>query len=118
MNWKTNPYIAVVLVVLLAVAIWLMVRSLIPQRQVEYQQVVMCTHPDCGYIFWITTDPTTQPPYECDKCHLKTAYLALRCVECGEIFPQTGTAADEELHCPKCQSRKVRRLDDVPNEEP
>ncbi len=77
-----------------------------------YTAVLMCTNPACK------KEPFPQriiagrrPPYKCKYCGKKTAYRAVRCDNCGAIFPYivqqvTTEYGPEEVgtsECPECR---------------
>jgi hypothetical protein len=77
-----------------------------------YTAILMCTNPACK------TKPFPQrivagrrPPYKCKYCGKKTAYRAVRCDNCGEVFPYVvrEVATEHGLEevaiseCPECR---------------
>lgn len=72
---------------------------------------MICTNPECGEIFQrrlVTRD--TFPKVRCPHCKLETAFRAVQCRNCGEIFgldPDRKPDPVTDLRCPQCGSREI-----------
>ena len=72
---------------------------------------MICTNPQCGEIFQqrlVTRN--TFPKLRCPHCKLETAFRAVQCQNCGEIFPLDPDRKPDpvaDLRCPRCGSREI-----------
>lgn len=115
----------VLLVAIIAVASYFAVKRSKPAEEgLGYSAVMMCASPDCQKIFQGRVIVDRPPPYRCKHCGRKTAYRAVKCSNCGEIFPfvvqeDPSKPESEELvteECPECYSRDfdlVENMDEV-----
>ncbi|NQT81533.1 hypothetical protein HQ563_00800 [bacterium] len=76
-----------------------------------YTAILMCTNPACKKKpFPQKIIAGKQPPHTCKHCGKKTAYRAVRCDNCGEIFPYVVEQVSTEFgrqevpinECPEC----------------
>jgi hypothetical protein len=88
--WKSNPYVGLALLLVIALAGWLTYRIVKrPGETVEYSYVLQCANPECearGRAFEDSFPAGEKPPFRCRYCGQKTAYFVLRCRACGEVF--------------------------------
>jgi hypothetical protein len=89
-----------------------------PEEGRGYTAVLMCSDPECQKVFPQRVIAGQPGPYKCKHCGKKTAYRAVQCDKCGQIFPydvrevstefgreQTGTT-----ECPKCGYDRFTRI--------
>ena len=81
------------------------------EEGIGYTAILMCTNPACKKEpFPQRITAGKKPPYTCKYCGKKTAYRAVRCDNCGEIFPfivrqvstDLGTQEVPISECPEC----------------
>ncbi|MDP2899320.1 MAG: hypothetical protein Q8Q12_22515 [bacterium] len=109
-----RPLGAVLAVIIFVGAVtFLIIKVSSTARQKTYYRTttMICTNPDCGNIFQqrlVTKD--VLPRLRCPKCKLVTAFRAVQCQNCGEIFgldPDRKPDAFTDLRCPKCGSLEI-----------
>lgn len=91
-----------------------------PEEGRGYTAILMCSNPKCQKVFPQKVIAGQPGPYKCKYCGKKTAYRAVRCDNCGQIFPynvqevptefgpepeQTGTT-----ECPACGHDRFTRI--------
>ncbi len=79
------------------------------EEQLGYTAILMCTNPRCKKVFEGKIIAGRPPPFRCKYCGKMSAYRAVRCQNCGEIFAKIEggdqTSPDYEegaLECPEC----------------
>lgn len=102
--WKSNPYVGLVLLVIIVGAGWLTYRIIKrPGVLAEYSYVLRCTNPACGRTFEESYAEEQTPPFRCPHCAEKTAYFLLKCRGCGESFPSLKSPSQKAPYtCPNC----------------
>jgi DNA-directed RNA polymerase subunit RPC12/RpoP len=81
------------------------------QKTFYRSTTMICTNPDCGKIFqeqFVTRE--VFPKLRCPDCKLKTAFRAVQCRNCGEIFgldPDRKPNPITDLRCPHCGSLEI-----------
>jgi DNA-directed RNA polymerase subunit RPC12/RpoP len=78
----------------------------------EFTEIVRCTN--CGHLFKKTHTRSEQPPYVCEQCGERTAYVAYRCMSCFREFVNTHPQSAGEIECPHCYSTNVRQILELP----
>jgi hypothetical protein len=77
---------------------------------------MLCTNPECAESWQLTKDemedlfserdmmmgPGPERPKECKFCHEKSAFIAEKCQECGNVFVPNYMAEDYPDRCPEC----------------
>jgi len=106
--------ILVFLVAVIAVASYYAVKRSKPEEEgMGYRAVLMCANPNCLKQFEGRIIAGKPPPFLCKYCGKKTAYRAMRCLNCDAIFAHvvredpTRPESEEEVtqECPECGSR-------------
>lgn len=106
--------ILVLLVGVIAAASYFAVRRSKPdEEKLGYTAVLMCANPDCKRQYEGRIVAGTPPPFVCKYCGKKTAYRAMKCLDCSAIFPlvvqEDPTKPESEeirtQECPECGSR-------------
>jgi membrane protease subunit (stomatin/prohibitin family) len=78
---------------------------------------MLCTNPKCAQAFEISekefnnltsqnqdgeiTAPMETPVFKCAKCNQRSAYIAMECGKCGNVFVPNYRSPDYDK-CPKC----------------
>ena len=103
-SWKSNPFVALVLLVVILLAGWLTYRIVRkPGKTAEYSYVLRCTNPECGRTFEDLYPEGREPPFTCSYCGEKTAYFLLKCRACGEEFDSLKSPSQKVPYlCPNC----------------
>ena len=116
-DWKSSPVMGIVLILAIIISGWFIYRSFKTPTP-TYSEIVICTNKNCGHIFKVTFKKGKTQPFLCPKCGEKKAYLAIKCYECGEIFPSMIPNPKEGLECPNphCGSKNVHPLREIPEE--
>lgn len=105
--------ILVVLVGVIAAFSYLAVKRSKPdEEELGYTAVLMCANPDCQKQYEGRVVAGTPPPFVCKYCGKKTAYRAMRCLDCDSVFPlivqEDPTKPESEeirtQECPECGS--------------
>lgn len=114
MNSTAKTIITLVLLVgvIAAASYFAVKRSKPDEEKLGYTAVLMCSNPECGKAYEGRIVAGTPPPFVCKYCGKKTAYRAMRCVDCGTIFPlivqEDPTKPESEeirtQECPECGS--------------
>ncbi len=90
-----------------------------------YTAILMCSDEACGKVFPQRITAGQPPPYVCKRCGKKTAFRAVKCRECGHVFPyivqevMTEEGPPERIEtseCPQCRSVDfvlVRSMDEL-----
>ena len=81
-----------------------------PEEGRGYTAILMCSNPACQKIFPQRVIAGQPGPYKCKHCGRKTAYRAVRCDSCGQIFAynvqEVPTGSEPErtgtTECPAC----------------
>jgi DNA-directed RNA polymerase subunit RPC12/RpoP len=106
--------ILVLLIGVIAAASYLAVKRSKPKEEgMGYTAVLMCSDPQCGKQFEGRIIAGQAPPFVCKYCGKKTAYRAVRCLNCGAVFPYivhedpTRPESEEVVtqECPECGNR-------------
>jgi DNA-directed RNA polymerase subunit RPC12/RpoP len=103
--------LAIVLFVGAVSALVYRVTSTRRQKTFYSTTTMICTNPECGKIFQqrlVTRD--VFPKLRCPHCKLETAFRAVQCQNCGEIFgldPARKPDPVTDLRCPRCGSREI-----------
>jgi len=84
------------------------------------QVVLLCANPDCGAVTEMSSEEFREmlmenqdgnpmmmgmmgpQVYECLECAKKSAYIANKCEECGEVFIPDQSGDDYPDRCPEC----------------
>ena len=103
-SWKSNPFVGLILLVVILVAGWLTYRIVRkPGKTAEYSYVLQCTNPACGRTFEASYPKGQKPPFRCPYCGKKTAYFLLKCRACGEVFNSLKSPSRKVPYvCPNC----------------
>lgn len=117
-DWKSSPVVGIVLILAIIISGWFIYRSF-KTPPPTYPEIVICTNKDCGYIFEVTAKKGKTQPFLCPECGEKKAYLAMKCYDCGEIFPAMIANPKEGHQCPNpyCGSKSVHPLREIPKED-
>jgi DNA-directed RNA polymerase subunit RPC12/RpoP len=89
-----------------------------PEEGRGYTAILMCTNPACQKIFPQRVIAGQAGPYRCKYCGRKTAYRAVRCDNCGHIFPYNVQEVSTEFgpqqigttECPECGYDRFTRV--------
>jgi Zn finger protein HypA/HybF involved in hydrogenase expression len=79
---------------------------------------MLCVNPKCGQAFELSEKefsnltsqsqggkmmmPMETPVFKCSKCNQKSAYVAMKCEKCGNVFVPNYQSSDGFDKCPKC----------------
>lgn len=69
----------------------------------------------CGEMYKTRMALADKPPWVCEKCGERGAYFAMKCEECGEVFPfalpvdEDGNPILQNPACPNCESYNYSR---------
>jgi len=109
MNWKYNPIIGLILLIIIAVIVGYhyLLSKKTPQNRF-YSVMLICENHDPPLIFHADIPKNNQSPFQCPECGKKSAYPALKCYYCSKIFPMV----EEVLYCPDCKSANVKPLEE------
>lgn len=114
-----NTVVMVVLVLVIGLALAFVVKSAMPKKY-SYTADLKCEL--CDAVYRDKVYSGQRPPYECTECGKESAYRALRCQDCGEIFVQKpveypeGMSEEDRLKqememmepkCPECNSSNL-----------
>ncbi|PIV63959.1 MAG: hypothetical protein COZ37_03860 [bacterium (Candidatus Ratteibacteria) CG_4_10_14_3_um_filter_41_18] len=111
---KKGPVVTLILVIL--VALFFIVKQAIPKKY-YYTADLKCE--SCGNVFQQKIAAGITFPIKCPKCENKSAYQAIKCLDCGEVFTMKpvpiAPGAPEEMmppemempKCPKCGSMNL-----------
>ena len=104
----------IILIIIILVALSFIVKQAIPKKY-YYTADLKCE--SCGEVFQQKIASGTTFPVKCPKCRKKTAYRAIKCLDCGEIFTIHPTRPGEMPHpemempkCPKCGSMNLGQV--------
>ncbi len=116
-NWKKNPKIGVILVVVIAIFVGMTYQKMKPKKY-YYTTDFKCEQ--CENVFNAKIYGGQKLPLKCPKCDKAAAYRALRCTDCGFVFtmkpqvPPKGPGAGgppmpmmDMPKCPQCGSMKL-----------
>ena len=78
---KKGPVVILVLIIL--VALFFIIKQAMPKKY-YYTTDFKCE--SCGEVFQKKIAGGTTFPIKCPKCGERTAYRAMKCLECGEVF--------------------------------
>ena len=86
---------------------------------------MLCVNPKCGQAFELSekefSDMMSQNPgggmpmlmetpvFKCTKCNEKSAYIAMKCEKCGNVFVPNYQTPDGFDKCPKCGFSKSQQ---------
>lgn len=103
-NWKNNFFIGFGLVAIAIVAAWLAYREVKPPKSdVKYSYVLKCTN--CGEVFVNSYPEGEKPPFLCEKCKEKQAYLYVQCRLCLRKFAlEPGSTRSAPYYCRYCEN--------------
>ncbi len=69
----------------------------------------------CGETYRTKMALADKPPWVCEKCGERAAYFAMKCQDCGKIFPfalptdENGNPIQQNPVCPNCGSYNYSR---------
>ncbi len=92
-----------------------------PEEGRGYTAILMCSNPECQKVFPQRVIAGQPGPYKCKHCGRKTAYRAVRCDSCGQIFAynvqelptESGTEQTGTTECPVCGHDKFTRIQNM-----
>ncbi len=100
-----------ILIIIIIVALSFIIKQAMPKKY-YYTADLKCE--SCGAVFQQKIASGTTFPIKCPKCGKKTAYRAVKCLDCGTIFtihpPKPGEMPSPEMEmpkCPKCGSTNI-----------
>jgi len=103
---KQNPLVVIGLILLIAVCVGFMIKTLMPKKYPRPIVNYVCEN--CGNRFRAEYQ---SPPIKCPKCGEKKAVRVIKykCEKCGHVFEQRIRSMDDEMamgmpKCPKCGS--------------
>lgn len=84
---------------------------------------VLCTNPECRQTFELSEKefdefinqnqnsnmPMETPVFKCTKCSQKSAYVAMKCEKCGNVFVPNYQNHDSFDKCQKCGFSKYQQ---------
>ena len=87
----------------------------------EGQMQFLCINPKCGHAFEASGDEINKrrgeglsmaemPPTKCPQCGQNSAYFAIKCEKCGNVFIPNYENAKEYDKCPKCGFSKSEQM--------
>ena len=90
----------------------------VPEEGRGYTAILMCGAPACQKTFPERVIAGRPGPYKCKYCGKKTAYQAVRCDNCGQIFPYNVREVSTEFgpeqvgttECPGCGYNRFTRI--------
>lgn len=106
---KTIVILALLAGVIVAASYSIVKRAKPKEEGMGYTAVLMCANPDCKKVFEGRVIAAQPPPFKCKYCLKMTAYRAVRCANCGTVFPNvvredpTRPESEElKVRCPEC----------------
>lgn len=89
-----------------------------PEEGRGYTAILMCSNRACQKVFPHRVIAGQPGPYRCKQCGRKTAYRAVRCDNCGQIFPyhvrevstESGPEQIGTTECPGCGYDRFTRV--------
>ena len=103
---KQSPLVAIVLILIIAVCVGFVVKTLMPKKYPRPMVTYVCESCDARFKAEYQT-----PPIKCIKCGEKKAVRVIKyqCEKCKHIFEQKIRNMDDEMapgmpKCPKCGS--------------
>jgi hypothetical protein len=128
-GWRRSRIVATTAVIVTLAAVTVMVREWVGEAPSATPMIAMCA--SCHAHFEIHT--AQPPPYTCKQCGRRTAWVAMRCLDCNHIFlpvaPDAHNGAngspsmtpgqnlvDGRPPCPKCKSTNT--VTAVPEDAP
>jgi len=100
--------IAALLLIAGVAALFFSVKSTKRPTEFYYTPTLICTNFDCQHLFKKKLSTRNVYPHlSCPLCKQQTAYRAVRCRNCGEVFPliqQQDENPTIGLICPNCES--------------
>ena len=131
-NWKQNPIVGVVAVVVIIVAVAFTIKAMMPKKY-YYTADFKCEK--CEAVFAKKIYSGQPFPIECATCGEAAAYSAVKCMDCGEVFvikpmmpegipelkegeeptPEMMAMMEDAMmpKCPKCQSINIGSVRDT-----
>jgi predicted RNA-binding Zn-ribbon protein involved in translation (DUF1610 family) len=87
----------------------------------EGQVQFLCINPKCGNAFEASEEKLNKlrgdgismadmPPIKCPKCGQESAYVAIKCEKCGNVFIPNYDNPAEYDKCPKCGFSKREQM--------
>ena len=87
----------------------------------EGQIQFLCINPKCGYAFESSGEELNKleeqgvsrgdmPPMKCPQCGQNSAYFAIKCGKCGNVFIPNYENPKEYDKCPKCGFSKNEQM--------
>jgi DNA-directed RNA polymerase subunit M/transcription elongation factor TFIIS len=84
---------------------------------------MLCVNPKCGQAFELSEKEFSNlisqnqgsdmlvetPAFKCVKCNQKSAYIAMKCEKCGNVFVPNYQSPDGFDKCPKCGFSKSQQ---------
>jgi len=100
-----------IMIVVSAYSIFHLVRS-----NPTFNDIVICDN--CHHIFEKVHSGDEIPPFVCEKCEKKKAYICYRCDNCKRLFPDLNPHIEGAVECPYCLSSNVNKLLYIPTKVP
>ena len=98
---KKGP--AAILGLIILVALFFIIKQAMPKKY-YYTADLKCE--SCENVFQQKIASGIILPIKCPKCGKRTAYRAMKCLACGEVFtihpPKPGEMPSPEMEMPKC----------------
>ena len=96
---KQSPLVAIVLILIIAVCVGFVVKTLMPKKYPRPMVNYVCESCDARFEAKYQT-----PPIKCIKCGEKKAVRVIKyqCEKCKHIFEQKIRSMDDEMLMPKC----------------
>jgi DNA-directed RNA polymerase subunit RPC12/RpoP len=108
---QAKVILAGVLILIAIVAVCVAKKKPASERLSSVRRFLICS--DCGYIFLKNVGVKEKPPYTCERCGKKSAYVLLVCDQCGANVPMTHEKLEDNV-CPYCGSHSL----DFPRGDP
>jgi len=105
-------------IILIAIMIVVSVYSIyrLVKSNPTFNDIVICDN--CEHIFEKVHSGDEMPPFVCENCGEKKAYICYRCDNCKRHFPDLNPHIEGTAECPYCLSRNVNKLLYVPIKVP
>ena len=96
---KQSPLVAIVLILIIAVCVGFVIKTLMPKKYPQPMVNYVCENCDARFKAEYQT-----PPIKCIKCGEKKAVRVIKyqCEKCKHIFEQKIRSLDDEMLMPKC----------------
>lgn len=95
-------------IVIVASVVWMVSRLKERGNPAQEKPPIYLCCTECRSVFKVRTRLGGNYPRACEKCDEKAAWLAVRCEDCGEIFPfappldESGSPIQQNPACSKC----------------